>query len=577
MWHDNVSRVEQTRRKVSAALDLADLASQVPIQLALVQDGFARLAAGVTGKATLAERYEIAPQAIAVSLSAGNIVPEVSDGGLFSSSLLSGDSPFEGRMSLGGPRREEAAAVQEVTVADAGALTPTAGPVLSTSDSRPTSAVSSIFDSILAGVMSLPSLVVSRAEAATPPNDLALPPIDRGTPVIRIPVRIAVGGDSLTAFTGIRDGRSSYTVTLPGGFTIEVPDTAIRSNRSPIEVAIEMLREKYPNYDIQLVNVSESGATPASMLSPGNYWWEPFRPAQADAFVGADIAMFGVGANPFAAGIAGAMFYPYPLGYLNNPWSTGYTPQEVFQIYHDRLMASSNRADLARLYDVAVPGVVLGGAVVAFDYPLMFTPGNDAVPVPHGGSEWLNAFTLSANALIRDANDAARVRWEALPTSVHYFGLGPTLQGLTYGMDPSAVNFGTRDLVGFFHPNELAVPPLARELFRQLEPVFLDQANRKVDEFLGNPPRPNQRPFPDPGTRTEAEPLGGQTWSLATDANGDIRYELSDTRQPGPTQLTSVPEPSGSTTASWLDQPAFDTASLFGDTEWSDVDYYSYT
>jgi hypothetical protein len=88
---------------------------------------------------------------------------------------------------------------------------------------------------------------------------------------------------------------------------------------------------------------------------------------------------------------------------------------------------------------VAIPGVVRGGAVVAFDYPLMFTPGNDAFPVPQGGSEWLHAFTLSANGLIREADDDARARWEATtPTSVHYLGLGSARQGLTYGMDPAA-------------------------------------------------------------------------------------------------------------------------------------------
>ena len=67
---ETAGRVDDVRRRVSVALGLADLDSQVPAQLAVVQDGFATLAAGVTDKAALAEQFVLDPQSTAASLGA---------------------------------------------------------------------------------------------------------------------------------------------------------------------------------------------------------------------------------------------------------------------------------------------------------------------------------------------------------------------------------------------------------------------------------------------------------------------------------------------------------------------------
>ncbi|GIH07661.1 hypothetical protein Rhe02_57280 [Rhizocola hellebori] len=65
---DTATRAETIRRESVGALKLADLPSQVPVQLALVQDGFSRLASGVADKAGLAEQFTLDPQRIASGL-----------------------------------------------------------------------------------------------------------------------------------------------------------------------------------------------------------------------------------------------------------------------------------------------------------------------------------------------------------------------------------------------------------------------------------------------------------------------------------------------------------------------------
>ncbi|MBQ1023844.1 hypothetical protein [Micromonospora sp. C95] len=67
---DTATRAEAVRRQVVGALNLAELTSQAPLQLALVQDGFATLGAGVIDKADLAEQFAIDPQRLATSLGA---------------------------------------------------------------------------------------------------------------------------------------------------------------------------------------------------------------------------------------------------------------------------------------------------------------------------------------------------------------------------------------------------------------------------------------------------------------------------------------------------------------------------
>jgi hypothetical protein len=52
---DTATRAEAVRRETVGGLKLADLSSQAPLQLALVQDGFSRLANGVADKANAAE------------------------------------------------------------------------------------------------------------------------------------------------------------------------------------------------------------------------------------------------------------------------------------------------------------------------------------------------------------------------------------------------------------------------------------------------------------------------------------------------------------------------------------------
>ncbi|WBB52555.1 hypothetical protein [Verrucosispora sp. WMMD573] len=67
---DTATRAEAVRRQVVGALNLAELTSQVPLQLALVQDGFATLGAGVIDKADLAEQFATDPRGVATGLGA---------------------------------------------------------------------------------------------------------------------------------------------------------------------------------------------------------------------------------------------------------------------------------------------------------------------------------------------------------------------------------------------------------------------------------------------------------------------------------------------------------------------------
>ncbi|MBB5481037.1 hypothetical protein [Micromonospora parathelypteridis] len=67
---DTATRTETVRRQTLAALKIAELTGQAPLQLALVQDGFATLGTGINGKADLAERFTIDPRGTATTLGA---------------------------------------------------------------------------------------------------------------------------------------------------------------------------------------------------------------------------------------------------------------------------------------------------------------------------------------------------------------------------------------------------------------------------------------------------------------------------------------------------------------------------
>lgn len=67
---DTAMRIDTIRREVSVALNLADLDSQVPIQLSVTQDGFTSLGTGVLDKAAIAEGFATDPQGTAESLGA---------------------------------------------------------------------------------------------------------------------------------------------------------------------------------------------------------------------------------------------------------------------------------------------------------------------------------------------------------------------------------------------------------------------------------------------------------------------------------------------------------------------------
>jgi hypothetical protein len=67
---DTATRADTVRRQTVAALNVADLSSQAPLQLSLVQEGLATLGAGVIDKADLAERFAVDPQRTSQSLGA---------------------------------------------------------------------------------------------------------------------------------------------------------------------------------------------------------------------------------------------------------------------------------------------------------------------------------------------------------------------------------------------------------------------------------------------------------------------------------------------------------------------------
>jgi hypothetical protein len=77
------ARADGVRREVAVALDLADLASDVPARIGVVEDGFATLGAGVLDKAELAERFLADPQGTSASLA----VPEAALGATLSGLL----------------------------------------------------------------------------------------------------------------------------------------------------------------------------------------------------------------------------------------------------------------------------------------------------------------------------------------------------------------------------------------------------------------------------------------------------------------------------------------------------------
>ncbi|MDG4825741.1 hypothetical protein O7635_28170 [Asanoa sp. WMMD1127] len=68
---ESAARAEAARRQTVGALELADLTSQAPLQLALVQDGFTTLGAGLVEKAELAERFAIDPRRTAETMGTG--------------------------------------------------------------------------------------------------------------------------------------------------------------------------------------------------------------------------------------------------------------------------------------------------------------------------------------------------------------------------------------------------------------------------------------------------------------------------------------------------------------------------
>ena len=67
---DMAGRAEVARREVSVALHMSDQASQVLLELSVVQDGFRNLGNGIVDKANLAERFIADPQGTAASMGA---------------------------------------------------------------------------------------------------------------------------------------------------------------------------------------------------------------------------------------------------------------------------------------------------------------------------------------------------------------------------------------------------------------------------------------------------------------------------------------------------------------------------
>ncbi|MDY7084203.1 MAG: hypothetical protein SYR96_03765 [Actinomycetota bacterium] len=65
---DAAERTEDTRRQAVTALALADMTSQAPSQLALVQESLSKVGTGVIEKADLADRFTVAPQQTAASM-----------------------------------------------------------------------------------------------------------------------------------------------------------------------------------------------------------------------------------------------------------------------------------------------------------------------------------------------------------------------------------------------------------------------------------------------------------------------------------------------------------------------------
>ncbi len=410
----------------------------------------------------------------------------------------------------------------------------------------------------------LADLIVPRAAAAEIPEEVKLQPIDRGVPVPYVQIDIGGGGDSFGAYTGITSNRSGPNITLPWGLgSFGVWDSSLRSADSPMEAAVQMLRDKYGDkYVINFDNASESGATPTSMLNPTDAWFWGLRPAQADAFVNKDIGLIWIGGNPGAFQIGKGLMTPWPVGDVQwwpSSWPSSWWPwvdrarldeltEQAFQKYNDQLTDGRLNADMERMYDTIIPLMRPGGAVLTATYPEFFSPTTPTWLVTPRMAELYNGYIHNLNGQLRVANDEAR-DWWAPDYSVGQADLSSVLKDYPFGGDPSAVNFLTWDLLaGALHPNRLAVPPLADGLFKELEPIFLEQVHRKYDEMLGRtqpPDLPSQRPFIDPGRRTEAD----QVWTLVTGPDGELRYQFSapleqraDTGQPGPIQLTSAPE-----------------------------------
>ncbi|MFG1914910.1 hypothetical protein [Micromonospora sp. NPDC048898] len=94
---DTATRTETVRRQTLGALKVAELTGQAPLQLALVQDGFATLGSGIISKADLAERYTIDPRGTATTLGA-----TAADLGSALSTLLGFAAPRDPRAFLVG-------------------------------------------------------------------------------------------------------------------------------------------------------------------------------------------------------------------------------------------------------------------------------------------------------------------------------------------------------------------------------------------------------------------------------------------------------------------------------------------
>jgi hypothetical protein len=544
------TRIDKVRSDVLAALNQADLASDLPARLAQVQDGVATLGAGVADKADQAERFTVDPQPVAMSL----------------------DS--------------------------------TAGePAFGSEDAVPLA-----FDLSQTGFATgVPGLTTALPGLAIPTEPLFRTPLSpfpladgaRLSVSGQQVVKIAIIGDSFMSGEGA-DGyhRSGTYVLNPPSFYLDefgnphqmpaTPSSIHQSTQAGAVQAVRLLQAEHPDATIRITYsadghtetlqplsgngdgpifdvhfVAESGATSKSILG-----LEPNRPdspsqAQIEAARNADVVIVSTGGNDakVAATLQSAVY----------KFSFDDGTEDIQQSIND---LRSNTAHVPEVYQKVIDYASPSAQVLVLGYPNILTPlladGRPDFLWPYTTTmtsnindeelDLMTIFGATLNSTIADyvkaAEPAPAQSFTFIPQWGHWF------REDTIGHPNSAVNdYSAVYFNESYHPNDRGQQLIAGALLQHLEVA--------VDHALGRPPTIATEPASHFFAMTAGAPTA--TWddpALATDLiPASARPELA---APGLSVTDLVPPVLPSIVDLGFDPSTWSTSS-FTDVDWNSI------